>query len=152
MSSNGGQHCPSCDSVLLKQAMETDRFLYGAGPNPVTLEAEVEVFTCTSCGEKWTGEQGEAARAASVAMRRLEVFPQMVLALKAQHEAIDTMFAMLIAKTLHHEKPFYPSESGRLWEACLAGKAAIEAAGGVPEAAVVLVLVEEGDGDEAKPS
>ena len=54
---------------------------------------------------------------------------QLVQALKGQHRAIDSLFAMLIAKTMRAENPFYPSESGQPWEALLAGKAAIEAAG-----------------------
>jgi hypothetical protein len=54
---------------------------------------------------------------------------QLLAALRAQHEAIDRLFAMLIAKTMYAEKPFYPSESGQPWEAMLAGKAAIEAMG-----------------------
>ncbi|HZO54910.1 MAG TPA: hypothetical protein VFB63_19540 [Bryobacteraceae bacterium] len=59
-----------------------------------------------------------------------EINQQLLAACIAQHEAIDRLFAMLIAKTMHAEKPFYPSESGQPWEAIQAGKKAIEAAGG----------------------
>lgn len=51
---------------------------------------------------------------------------------RAQHHAIDTLFAMLIAKTMYAEKPFYPSESGQPWEAIQAGKAVLDAAGVKP--------------------
>jgi hypothetical protein len=54
--------------------------------------------------------------------------PQMLAALKAQHEAIDRLFAELILKTVRDEKPFYPSESGQPWEAILLGNEAIKAA------------------------
>ena len=54
--------------------------------------------------------------------------PQLLEAVKAQHEAIDYLFALLITKTKPGEKPFYPSESGQPWEAIQMGKRAIEAA------------------------
>ena len=49
--------------------------------------------------------------------------------IKEQHEAIDRLFAMLIAKTMRAEKPFYPSESGQPWKAINLGKAAMDALG-----------------------
>ena len=50
----------------------------------------------------------------------------MLEALKAQHDAIDQLFAMLI-----DAKPgFLPSQSGQPWEACQAGNRAIEHAEG----------------------
>jgi hypothetical protein len=125
---DGVEHCASCDSTNVRSAMVTDKFLYGHGPDPIELSAEVLMFSCADCGESYTGEQGESARGAAV--RRLQqAIPQMLTALRAQHQAIDTLFALLIAKTMHAEKPFYPSESGQPWEAIQAGKKAIEAAG-----------------------
>ena len=59
-----------------------------------------------------------------------EVNQQLLAACVAQHEAIDRLFALLIAKTMNHENPFYPSECGQPWEAIQMGKVAIEAAGG----------------------
>lgn len=49
-------------------------------------------------------------------------------ACKAQHDAIDILFAMLIAKTMHAERPFYPSQCGRPWAALQQGLKAITAA------------------------
>lgn len=126
----GATRCPNCDSSAVQASMVMDRFPYGTGPNPVTLEAEVQAFECVDCSQSWTGEQGEAARTAAVNAYLLTLVPQLVAALRGQHEAIDRLFATLIAKTMHAEHPFYPSESGQPWEALLAGKAAIEAAGG----------------------
>lgn len=57
-----------------------------------------------------------------------EVNQQLLAACKAQHQAIDMLFAMLIAKTMNNEKPFYPSESGQPWTALLLGRSAIDAA------------------------
>jgi hypothetical protein len=52
--------------------------------------------------------------------------PTMLSALKAQHEAIDILFAMLI-----ESRPgFLPTKSGRPWEAALLGNATIAKAEG----------------------
>lgn len=50
--------------------------------------------------------------------------PQLLKACKLQHDAIDILFARLIE--LDHS--FYPSKSGKPWEAILAGNAAIRQA------------------------
>jgi len=47
--------------------------------------------------------------------------PDMYEALKAQHEAIDILFAMLIEK----DRTFFPSKSGRPWEAIIQGNQAL---------------------------
>lgn len=48
--------------------------------------------------------------------------------LKAQHEAIDRLFAHLIEATRGKldDRPFMPSQSGQPWAACLAGNALIK--------------------------
>lgn len=43
-------------------------------------------------------------------------------AVKAQHQAIDRLFALLIEKV----PGFFPTQSGQPWAACLLGNAAIE--------------------------
>jgi len=58
--------------------------------------------------------------------------PTLLEACRAQHVAIDVLFAMLIAKTAHDPEPFYPSESGHIWDALVAGNAAIKAAEDAP--------------------
>ena len=58
--------------------------------------------------------------------------PQLVAALKAQHHAIDILFAMLIDSQRQDDPPFYPSKSGQPWKALLAGKAALESVGEKP--------------------
>lgn len=126
------QVCANCGAAGVQSMMTTDRFPYGVAPMTVELVAEVLMFHCLECGETYTGEQGEKARADAVnahLMRLLSLVPQMLKALKAQHEAIDRLFAMLIAKTMHSEHPFYPSESGQPWEAIQAGKAMLDEAG-----------------------
>ncbi len=58
--------CPNCGSFSVASRMERDEFPYGAGVNPVVLTAEVLVFECSNCKERWTGEQAEGARTAAV--------------------------------------------------------------------------------------
>ncbi len=48
--------------------------------------------------------------------------PAMFAALKAQHEAIDRLFALLITKV----PGFYPTKSGQPWEACQEGNVIIQ--------------------------
>lgn len=52
--------------------------------------------------------------------------PDMYEALKAQHHAIDILFALLIEK----DNTFYPSKSGKPWEALLKGNQALTKAEG----------------------
>jgi len=47
--------------------------------------------------------------------------PKMYGALKAQHQAIDILFAMLIER----DKTFFPSKSGQPWEAIVEGNKAL---------------------------
>lgn len=61
------------------------------------------------------------------------VMKQLIDAAKAQHEAIDILFAMLIEVTrsdaLRETRvPFMPSESGRPWAALLQGQRAVATA------------------------
>lgn len=51
---------------------------------------------------------------------------QLLAACKAQHEAIDILFAMLIAR----DPKFFPSKSGKPWGAVQLGNAAIKEAEG----------------------
>jgi len=46
---------------------------------------------------------------------------ELLKACKAQHEAIDRLFALLIS----HDSGFFPSKSGQPWQAILQGNAAI---------------------------
>lgn len=57
--------------------------------------------------------------------------PDLLAACKAQHKALDILFAMLIARSPIGE-PFQPSKSGEPWDAMLAGLAAITKAQGTP--------------------
>jgi len=51
---------------------------------------------------------------------------EMVEALKAQHDAIDILFAMLIESV----PGFFPTKSGKPWEAMLQGNAVLSRATG----------------------
>ncbi len=52
--------------------------------------------------------------------------PDLSEACKAQHEAIDILFAMLIEK----DHTFFPSKSGKPWEAIVQGNKALDKAEG----------------------
>ena len=58
-------------------------------------------------------------------LRRLDSHAALVEACRAQHDAIDILFAMLIERSSN----FFPSKSGKPWEAMLQGSAALAAAG-----------------------
>jgi hypothetical protein len=59
----------------------------------------------------------------------IKAAPKMAEALKAQHEAIDMLFAMLIQR----DKTFFPSKSGQPWEAMVQGNQALAEAEGKGE-------------------
>lgn len=52
--------------------------------------------------------------------------PDMYEALEAQHDAIDGLFALLISK----DNTFFPSKSGKPWEAMIQGNSALKKARG----------------------
>jgi hypothetical protein len=54
--------CPNCGTVNIGSKMERDEFAYGVAPDTVVLTADVLVFECYDCKERWTGEQAEKAR------------------------------------------------------------------------------------------
>lgn len=60
--------------------------------------------------------------------KAIAALPDLINACKAQHEAIDLLFAMLIVQS-PPGKTFYPSKSGKPWEALVAGNAALRKAG-----------------------
>jgi exonuclease VII small subunit len=62
--------------------------------------------------------------------QRSTVNQELLEAARAQHNAIDILFARLIMLSGRHtpEEPFFPSTSGLPWEAMMRGQAAIEAA------------------------
>jgi DNA-binding transcriptional regulator YiaG len=54
--------CPNCDSSDVKTTLETDRFDYGIGQDATTLEAEIPLRTCASCGFEYTDSEAEDIR------------------------------------------------------------------------------------------
>lgn len=62
----------------------------------------------------------------AVALERIAAAPEMYEALKAQHGAIDLLFAMLIKR----DKDFFPSKSGQPWDAMIQGNKALAKAEG----------------------
>lgn len=64
-----------------------------------------------------------------------ELQTEMLRALEAQHNAIDALMAKLITLTLNTDKPFFPSESGSIWDACVQGNEVIKKAKSAPMSA-----------------
>lgn len=56
--------------------------------------------------------------------------PELFEVVKAQHEAIDRLFAMLVSKSAAVGPRFFPSKCGQPWEAAVAGSALIKRLGG----------------------
>lgn len=52
--------------------------------------------------------------------RQLAAAPELLAACQRQHNAIDILFAMLIAATRDSAPPFFPSKSGEPWAAMTA--------------------------------
>jgi len=46
---------------------------------------------------------------------------RLIAVVRAQHHAIDILFATLIYRTKDQQSPFFPSKSGAPWEAAVAG-------------------------------
>ena len=62
------------------------------------------------------------------ARAKLDCIAESLEVIKAQHSAIDALFAMLI-----EAKPgFYPSKQGWIWDACVRGSQALKSAGETP--------------------
>ena len=54
--------CPFCETGLIYERPDVDKFQYGADPYGVILSADVIVTYCDSCGEQWTDWRSEEAR------------------------------------------------------------------------------------------
>lgn len=59
--------------------------------------------------------------------RLIAAAPELLEACKAQHEAIDRLFALLIER----DPEFFPTKSGQPWEACRLGNEVIKKAEGI---------------------
>jgi hypothetical protein len=53
------------------------------------------------------------------------VMKQLIDAAKAQHEAIDILFAMVIEASRQDDPPFFPSQSGKPWAALQQARRAV---------------------------
>jgi hypothetical protein len=74
---------------------------------------------------------GQAGKAQQAFAEVKEIVNALLVACVAQHEAIDMLFAMLIARDrLGDPHPFRPSQSGHPWAALAKGNAAIAKAMG----------------------
>jgi hypothetical protein len=93
-----------------------------------------EAYGCARAMEKWRTANDGRWRTEQAPVPP-DVNSDLLAACKAQHEAIDTLFAMLIVAT-RSDRPsesgmaFMPSKSGQPWEALVAGNAAIAKAEG----------------------
>lgn len=66
--------CAICGSGNLTCRSEIEKFPYGAGKNPATLQAKIDVFHCEDCQFEFTGPTAEEARHEAVC-RHLGVMP-----------------------------------------------------------------------------
>ena len=99
-------------------------------PGPWHFDGAHEVETTTNKGiaHVWSQYQTSEGRFANA--RLIAAAPDMLDALRAQHNAMDTMFALLIEA----DTSFRPSQSGQLWYAMVQSNTAIAAATGDGEA------------------
>lgn len=126
------------DSELAQWRYEAGKFLAYLGIEDVntTTFAFFSGFVLGQlqrCRETMEANDPVNAREIFGEQPRIENLPasELLAACKAQHEAIDRLFAMLIEAT-KDQKPhgFYPSESGQPWDAIKQGNAAIAKAEG----------------------
>jgi putative zinc finger/helix-turn-helix YgiT family protein len=87
--------CPACGLMSVQTLVRTVQFPYGTGESTVTLEAEVPVSTCASCGFEFTDDEAERIKH-EVVCRNLGVMtPTEILALRNQHGLSRAEFADL---------------------------------------------------------
>lgn len=70
-------------------------------------------------------DHAEAQANAELILQACNSHKDLLGACKAQHTAIDKLFAMLISNTADSPEPFYPSKCGQPWDALCQGNAAI---------------------------
>ena len=59
-------HCSICGATGVRSFVVDQSFVYGEGDDGVELSAQVEVYSCSSCGLKYTDAEGEDRRNAAV--------------------------------------------------------------------------------------
>ena len=69
------EHCPSCGSSKVTEALETSTFQYGT-IQAVALQVTQPVIHCSECEESFTDSRGEAARDRAVQLYRRALYPQ----------------------------------------------------------------------------
>lgn len=97
--------------------------------NEITSKERIDTNITPICRIEieFTGKIGEEQKANA---NLIKTAPEMLEALKLQHEAIDILFAMVINLTPRTQESFHPTKSGTPWEALLKGNDAINKAEG----------------------
>lgn len=53
--------CDACGAIGVQTELMQDPFMYGSGGNAVELTADVQVHTCSACGDSYTDHEAEIA-------------------------------------------------------------------------------------------
>jgi DNA-binding transcriptional regulator YiaG len=85
--------CPNCDSLDVKTIIQTDRFDYGVGQDATTLEVEVPLRTCASCGFEYTDSEAEDIRHEAVCRHLGLLTPSEIEAIRSRFGPTRAEFA-----------------------------------------------------------
>lgn len=90
-----GMACAICGSENLTCRSEIEKFPYGAGKNPATLQAKIDVFHCEDCQFEFTGPTAEEARHEAVCRHLGVMAPAEVKQVRKHYGLSRTEFASL---------------------------------------------------------
>jgi len=87
--------CPDCGAAQVSIRQEKQDFIYGVGPDAITLTATVPVRHCGACGFEFTDCEAEQARQQAVCQHLGVMSPTQIRELRELHGYTQAAFAEL---------------------------------------------------------
>ena len=78
------RECPDCERETACRSVQARAFEYGVGKDHVALQADVPVWTCTTCGYAFGDGEGEDAEHEAVCRHFGLLTPREIVELRAQ--------------------------------------------------------------------
>ncbi len=89
----GTQVCAFCGATAARLTTERTAFTYGEKDTAVTLHAEVPVWACSTCGERYTAEGAEGAERAAICAHLGRLSPAEIVQLRKAAGLTQEAFA-----------------------------------------------------------
>lgn len=90
------QDCECCDTGKARLTTELVAFDYGAGQDAVTLQTSMPMWTCDTCGERYTADGAEEAEYDAIAAHLGRLLPDEIIAFRRRAGLTQAELALKI--------------------------------------------------------